>query len=260
MSVVKYAGTQKFHLGPCHFAGAKDKTHRLRKTPNRCVVGEVSFSRLKAAGLLVVAGLAQTELEAGSETIEDLVGPEPLEAMQRLVQRREFLVRDAADLLHGLDVLLIERIDDAADFLALRGQANADRTAIDARTLMIEEAEFDQLLQIIGDVGAEIVAARAQFARGQLLVADVIEQQRLYRIDIGTAATIEFILDDIEQAAMQPLNQRQSFEIERLNRSLPRRALDGFRRRCNGFHHDTSPVVVLSTYSTKLLSRLIATT
>jgi hypothetical protein len=41
---------------------------------------------------------------------------------------------------------------------------------------------------------------------------------------------------------------------------LPRRALDGFRRRCNGFHHDTSPVVVLSTYSTKLLSRLIAAT
>src|ERR1700684_133401 len=195
-----------------------------------------------------------------SEPIEDLVGPEALEAMQRLVQRREFLVRDAADLFHGLDVLLIERIDDAADFLALRGQANANRTAIDARTLMVEEAEFDQLLQIIGDVGAEIVTARAQFARGQLLVADIIEQQRLHRIDIGTATTIEFILDDIEQAAMQPLHQRQSFEIERLNRALPRAAPDGFRRRCNGFHHDTSPVVVLSTYSTKLLSRLIAAT
>src|SRR5271163_2172859 len=114
-----------------------------------------------------------------SKPIQDLVGPEALEPVQRLVQGRELLVRDAADLLHGLDVLLIERIDDAADFLALRGQANTDRTAIDARALMVEEAEFDQLLQIIGDVGAEVVTARTQFARGQFLVADIIEQQRL---------------------------------------------------------------------------------
>jgi hypothetical protein len=62
-----------------------------------------------------------------SEPIQDLVGPEPLEAMQRLVQRRKLLVRDAADLLHRLDVLLVERVDDLADFLALRGQADADR-------------------------------------------------------------------------------------------------------------------------------------
>src|SRR6185295_8485922 len=137
-----------------------------------------------------------------SEPIQYLIGPEALEAMQRLVHRRELLVGDAADLLDGLDVLLIERIHDAADFLALRGQADADRAAIDARTLMIEEAEFDQLLQIVGDVGAEIVAARAQFARGQFLVADIVEQQRLHRIDVGAAAAVEFVLDDVEQAAM----------------------------------------------------------
>src|SRR6202166_2903920 len=88
------------------------------------------------------AGLA----EKISEPVQDLVGPEPLEAMQRLVERRELLVRDAADLLHRLDVLLVERIDDLADLLALRGETDADRTAIDARTLVIEEAELDELL------------------------------------------------------------------------------------------------------------------
>src|SRR6266404_795124 len=195
-----------------------------------------------------------------SETVQDLVGPEPLEPVQRLVQGREFLVRDAADLLHGLDVLLIERLDDLADLLALRGEADADRAAIDAAALMIEEAEFDQLLEVIGDVGAEVIAARAQFARGQFLVADVIEQERLHRIDVGAAAAIEFILDDVKQAAMQPLHQSQRLEIERLHRSLAGSAFGGFDRRCNGFDHDTSPVVVLSTYSTKLLSRLIAST
>src|SRR5450631_955447 len=114
-----------------------------------------------------MAGLADSRRKF-SETVQDLVGPEPLEPVQRLVQGREFLVRDAADLLHRLDVLLIERVDDLADLLALRGQADADRAAIDAAALMIEEAEFDQLLEVIGDVGAEVIAARAQFARGQL--------------------------------------------------------------------------------------------
>src|SRR3569623_2077476 len=106
--------------------------------------------------------------------IQDLVGPEPLKAMQRLVQRRELIVRDAADLLHRLDVLLEQRIDDVADFLALLGQADANRTAINARTLMIEEAHLDELLEIVRDVRAEIVTTRTQFTGGQFLVADVI--------------------------------------------------------------------------------------
>src|SRR6202163_2307484 len=209
-----------------------------RKPPFAAIVPEQALS-LVAAGLLKPPAWPEIAVEKVSETIQDLVGPEPLEPVQRLVEGREFLVRDAADLFHGLDVLLIQRIDDAADFLALRGEANADRAAIDARTLMIEEAEFDQLLQIVGGVGTEVVAARAQLARGQFLVADIIEQQRLHRIDVGAAAAIEFILDDVEQAAMQPLHQRQRFEIERLHRHLAGSVLSGFHRR-NGFVHDTS--------------------
>src|ERR1700760_2217525 len=201
-------------------------------------------SRERACRSSDVAGLSPKNLRSFSETVQDLVGPEPLEAMQRLVQRRELLVRDAADLLDRLDVLLIERIDDAADLLALRREADADRAAIDARTLVIEEAELDQLLEIVGDVGAEIVAARAQLARGQLLVADVIEQERLHRVDVGTATAIELVLDDVEQAAMQPLHQRQGFQIKRLHRRLACSAVGGFHRRRNGIFHDTSPVVV----------------
>ena len=52
-----------------------------------------------------------------SKTIQDLVGPEPLEPMQRLVQRRELIIGDAADLFNGLDVLLVCLLytSDAAD-------------------------------------------------------------------------------------------------------------------------------------------------
>ena len=83
-----------------------------------------------------------------SETVQDLVGPEPLEAMQRLVKRGELVVGDAAHLLHRLDVLLIQRVDDVADVLALSGQTNTHRAAVDPRTLMVEEAEFDELLRL----------------------------------------------------------------------------------------------------------------
>jgi len=63
---------------------------------------------------------------------------------------------------------------------------------------MVEESHLHQLLEIVGDVGAKIIAARAQFARGQLLVADIVEQQRLHRIDVGAATAVEFILDNVE--------------------------------------------------------------
>src|SRR5262245_20477650 len=49
-----------------------------------------------------------------SQPIEDLIGPEPLEALQRPVERGELVAIDAADLGHGAHVLLVERIDDVA--------------------------------------------------------------------------------------------------------------------------------------------------
>ena len=61
-----------------------------------------------------------------SEPIQDLVSPEPLEPVQRFVQARKLFIRDTADQFNGLEVLLIERIDDVADFLTLRSQADSD--------------------------------------------------------------------------------------------------------------------------------------
>ena len=110
------------------------------RKPGPMRLGQVS-ALLACRRSFETAGWPDLAVAQFSEAIQDLVGPEALETMQRLVQRRELVVRDAADLLHRLDVLLIERVDDVADFLALRRQADADRAAIDARTLMIEEAE-----------------------------------------------------------------------------------------------------------------------
>src|SRR5665213_56738 len=182
------------------------------KTPAASGRGKSSHQYLELQHLEDYSTWRITAL-GGLQAIKNLIGPEALQPMQRLIERRELIGIDAADLLNRPHVLLVKRLDDVAHLTALVGQLDANRTAIDARALMIEKRHLDQLLQIVGDVGAEIVAARAQFTRGQLLVANIVEQQRLHRIDVGAAAAVEFVLDDVEQPAVQPLNQGQGFVV-----------------------------------------------
>ena len=72
---------------------------------------------------------------------------------------------------------------------------------------------FDQLLEIVGDVGAQIMAARAQLARRQFLIADIEQQQRLHAVDLAFVAAIQFVLDHVEQLTMQPLDEIEGLEI-----------------------------------------------
>src|SRR5215813_13775990 len=90
------------------------------------------------------------------QPIKNLVGPEPFEAVQRLIEHAEVIGVDPAHLLHRTHMLFVERIDGVAYFAALVGQLDAYRTPVDPRTLMIEEAHFDQFLEIVGNIGAEV--------------------------------------------------------------------------------------------------------
>src|SRR6476646_979491 len=103
-------------------------------------------------------------------------------------------------------MLLVERLDDVTYLAALVGQLDTNRAPVDTRTLVIEERHLHQLLEVVRNVRAEIVAARTQLTGRQFLVADVVEQQRLHRIDIGATTPIEFILDNVKQTAMSPLD------------------------------------------------------
>ena len=71
---------------------------------------------------------------------------------------------------------LIKTGDDLRHFVALRRQRDADRTTVDARALVVDEAEIDQLLQIVGDVRAEIVATRTQLAGCLLYTSDAADE------------------------------------------------------------------------------------
>ena len=81
---------------------------------------------------------------------------------------------------------------------------------------MVDVAGIDQLLQIVGDVGAEIIAAAGELAGGQLGIADIVEQQSLHAIDVGTAQAFEFVFDHVEQQSMKPLDELQGNKIAAL--------------------------------------------
>jgi hypothetical protein len=69
--------------------------------------------------------------------------------------------------------------------------------------------------ELRGGVGTEIVTAGAQLAGGQHLVADIVQELRLHRVDVCAPAAVEFVVDDIEQTPMQALDQDQRFQIMR---------------------------------------------
>src|SRR6266511_1167304 len=205
-------------------------------------------------------GQGADKLKLRSQPVKDLVGPEPLEALQRPVQHRELVAVDATDLSHAGQMLLVERIDDVAHLASLIRELDAHGTAVDPRALMIEIPHLDQLLEVIGHIGAEIVSARAQLASGEILLADVVQEQRLYGIDIVAAPAVELVLDDVEQPTMQTLEQGQGFEIVRTDLVDPCFAIGRPQYFRNASQHDTpSPgLVVLVVRGGVLLARRAA--
>src|SRR5262249_44631787 len=121
---------------------------------------------------------------------------------------------DTTDLVDRGDVALVELGDGFGDVLARFRQADADRATVDARALMVDEAEVDELLDVVGNVGAQVVTARAKFAGGQLGVADVEEEKCLDSVHIAATLTVELILDNVEQTAMKTFNKMKGFHVK----------------------------------------------
>src|SRR5690606_8446706 len=97
--------------------------------------------------------------------------------------------------------------------------------------------EIDQLFEVVGHVRPKVVAARAQFARRQLRIADIEQQQRLDGVDVAAALTVEFVLDDIEQPAMESLHKLERLQIERAQAVAMVVILRGGRSRRTGIDH-----------------------
>ena len=80
-----------------------------------------------------------------------------------------------------------------------------------AGALLEDVAGLDELLEIVGDVRAQIVAARAELAGSHFGVADVEHQQGLDRVDVVPPHAVELVLDQVEQTAVQAFDPTNSF-------------------------------------------------
>ena len=133
------------------------------------------------------------------ELIPDLVGPETLQAEHGLVQVLEIIVRNAANLFQRPELTLKQPINHVAYFAPFFSEADAYRTSIGGRTLMIHETGLDELLQTLRNVRTQIVAAPGQFSGRDFVIADIVKQQCLGTIEVRTSKTLELILDDIQK-------------------------------------------------------------
>ena len=135
-----------------------------------------------------------------SETIEDLVGPEALETLERLVDRLELASR--CRLFDRTQLVVEEAIDDVGDPVQsfgqpTRGPSDGRRgSARDGRSRPRPASE------IVGDVRTEIVAAGAQLAGGQPGAADVGRIYANVRLTSHGRRGLNRP-DDVEQATME---------------------------------------------------------
>src|SRR5690606_17546676 len=100
-------------------------------------------------------------------------------------------VAEATYLIDGLEVAIVEFVNHFGDFFALGGQLDPHRPAVRARALLKDVAALNELLEIVGNVRAEIVPARTQLTGSQLCVTNVEHQQRLYGVDIIPTHPVE---------------------------------------------------------------------
>ena len=73
------------------------------------------------------------------------------------------------------------------DFLHLAplfGQPHPNRTSVNLAALVVHIPGFDQLFQVIADIGALVISPALQFARCHFVIADVEQQQRLDRVHL----------------------------------------------------------------------------
>src|SRR5689334_13419890 len=97
--------------------------------------------------------------------------------------------------------------------MTLVSQADTHRAAVGIGPLVVDVAHVDELLEVIRNVRTEVIAARLELTGRQLALTDVVKQEGLHAVEFGAALAIEFVLDDVEQEPMQPLDQPQRLEV-----------------------------------------------
>ena len=94
---------------------------------------------------------------------------------------------------------------------------SVSRTWIERRSCSerccVKIAVLDHLLDVVGDVRAEIAAAQRQLADGHLGIADIEQHHSLDIVDVVDAEPFELQLHDLEKMPVKALDERNHLEI-----------------------------------------------
>src|SRR3954465_2112918 len=149
-----------------------------------------------------------------SRPLYQIAGPDPeaLEPAQRGDDAIEVGLGDGG-LLQQLDVPPVHPAQPIPQRATLIGQLDVDRAAIVHRALLRQIVVLDHLLDVIGDVGAEIAAAQGQLADGHLGVADVEQHHALHVVEVVNAVPVEFQFDNFEKPAVKLFDKGDDLQI-----------------------------------------------
>lgn len=116
--------------------------------------------------------------------VADLVGPIPLNPFERHVDVENFVGIDTCGFFHADSVTQEQVLDDIKDLASLFRQTDPDRTTINFTPLVVHEIIFNELLEVIGNIRALVIAPRFQFTCGDFIIADVEQKKPLDRVDL----------------------------------------------------------------------------
>src|SRR5215471_8553086 len=141
--------------------------------------------------------------------LHEVAGADP-EALETAQCRDDVLQIALGDrrLTEHLDVPAMHAGEPVAQGAALVGQLHMDRPAIVHRALLQQIAVLDHLLDVVGDVGAEVAAAQGQLADRHLGIPDIKQHHALHVVDVVDAESVELELDDFKKMPVKPLDQR----------------------------------------------------
>ena len=131
--------------------------------------------------------------------------PEPLEPGENFVCCPQVVFRDGIrSKRHGLTVEHILKL--AADLQSLLRKPQPGRPFVMGRAFLDQVIGLDHLADVIGRVGTEIVISVREFADGHVVLADMIEDDRLRRVEIAHAFRVEDLTHHFQELAVQPLD------------------------------------------------------
>ena len=104
-------------------------------------------------------------------------------------------------------------LQSAAKLETFLGQAGTGRPLVIPRALLNQVSSLDHLAHIVGGIGAKIIAAVGQLSNDHILFLDMIQDNRLRRIESINIVGIGYLPHHLKELAMQTFDHTDRAEV-----------------------------------------------